>query len=92
MIEIDSQVNTIVQNIVTQITARVEAQVSAIIEQQVIEAVNKIDCTPLITTLLSKKLDIKLNKMPISTASIEAELTARVEKSSTHLTLSLIHI
>jgi hypothetical protein len=86
VIEIDSQVNTIVQNIVTQITARVEAQVSAIIEQQVIEAVNKIDCTPLITALLNKKLDTKLNKMPISTASIEAELTARVDKSTTALT------
>ena len=89
--EIDSQVTTIVQNIVSQITARVEAQVSAIIEQQVIDAVHKIDCTPLITALLNKKLDAKLSKLPINTASIEADLTARLDKSSSTLAATVQH-
>jgi hypothetical protein len=84
--EIDTHVNSIVQGIVDQITSQVQTQAMAAIEQKVADVISAIDYTSILSTLLSQKLDAKITQLPISTATVEAEITNRV----TDLTQNLI--
>lgn len=77
---IDDHVNSIVQNIVAQITTQVQSQAMLAIEQKITEVVNAIDYTPVLSNLLNQKLDQRLSVLPIDAKSIETELNSRVNK------------
>jgi hypothetical protein len=83
--DIDTHVNSIVQGIVTQITTQVQTQALAAIEQKVSEVIDAIDYTSILSDLLSQKLDAKITQLPISTATVEAELVSRISALSQNL-------
>lgn len=76
---IDNSVNQIVQTLVSEITSRVQAEAMAAIEQKVTEVIATLDTTALLSQLLSSKLDDRLNRLPIDTKTVEAQLAAGVK-------------
>ena len=83
--DINDNVNSIVQSIVDQITTQVQSQAIATIERKIEEVVANIDCTSMLSNLLSEKLDRKITQLPISTETVEKELTSRVAAMTQNL-------
>ena len=83
--DIDNHVSGIVQTIISQITTQVQQQVAAQIDQKISEIVSNLDTTSILADQLSKKLDARLNQLPIDSKSIEAQLSLRLDKLSSDL-------
>ena len=83
--DIDNHVSGIVQTIISQITAQVQQQVAVQIDQKISEIVSNLDTTSILADQLSKKLDARLNQLPIDSKSIEAQLSLRLDKLSSDL-------
>ena len=83
--DINDNVNSIVQSIVDQITTQVQSQAIATIERKIEEVVANIDYTSMLSNLLSEKLDRKITQLPISTETVEKELTSRVAAMTQNL-------
>jgi len=77
--EIDTHVNQIVQNIISEITEKVNAQVAGIITQKIDEVIDTMDYSSLLSTKLTQQLDARLSQLSIDKNSIEALLGSRVE-------------
>jgi len=77
---IDDQVNSIVQNVVTEITTKVQAQALDAINKRVAEVIGNLDYTALVSQKLDQLLSSKINQLPINTKSLEGALTLRVEE------------
>jgi hypothetical protein len=82
---IDNNINQIVQNIVSEITSRVQSEAMANIEKKVAEVIATLDTTAMLSQLLSSKLDEKLNRLPIDSKSIEAQLSSKVKDLASSL-------
>jgi hypothetical protein len=76
--DIDTHVNSIVEQIITDITSKVQAQVATVISQKIDEALTVIDYTSILADKLSQRLDAKLATLPIDATSIQLELGKRV--------------
>ena len=87
--DIDTHVNSIVQGIVTSITSQVQTQAMAAITQKIDEVVGALDYTDVLTALLSQKIDAHLSKLPISAASIQTELSTRVDTLAQNLSAAV---
>jgi hypothetical protein len=87
--EIDQHVNSIVQNIVAQITDQVQTAAMAAIEQKINDVISAIDTTSIIANRVNEKLDIKLSQLPIDSKSIEAVLKTRVDDLANNLYASV---
>jgi len=79
----EDHLSQVVQNIVNQVTTQVNIQVAATIDQKITDLVGQIDIAAIVKEQLSNKLDLKVNQLPIDKASIERELLARIETTST---------
>lgn len=87
--EIDNHVNGIVQNIVEQITTQIQTQVMDTVNRKINEVIEAMDYTPILSNLLSQKLDSKLSQLPIDATTIEAELTRRIDTLAQTLSTSV---
>jgi len=76
--DINTHVNSIVEQIIVDITSKVQAQVATVISQKIDEALDVIDYTSILADKLSQRLDAKLANLPIDATSIQLELGKRV--------------
>jgi len=86
--DIDTQVNGIVQNIISEITTKVQAQVADIITEKVDEVIGNIDYNTVLATKLNQLLDSKISQLNIDRNTVESVLTTRVEQIATSLATS----
>jgi hypothetical protein len=77
--DIDTHVNQIVQNIISEITEKVNTQVAGIITQKIDEVIDSMDYSSLLSTKLSQQIDARLSALSIDKSSIETLLGNRVE-------------
>lgn len=87
--DIDQHVNSIVQNIVAQITTTVQAQVAEQIDAKITEILANLDATSILADQLSQKLDAKISQLPIDTKSIEAFLKTKLDNVSSTLSAQI---
>jgi len=83
--DIDTQVNGIVQNIVLELTGKIQAQVTEIVTQKIDEVIGTIDYNTILSNKLSQRLDDRLAQLSMDKNSIETVLTARVEELAKNL-------
>jgi hypothetical protein len=87
--DIDTQVNGIVQNIISEITTKVQAQVADIITEKIDEVIGAIDYHSLLATKLNQQLDNKISNLKIDSGSIETVLATRVEQLASTLAVTV---
>ena len=76
---IDNQVNSIAENLISEITAKVQHQVSKVIETKINEAISSINVQQIMSDLLSKKLDARVGQLSIDNNTIQAQLQKRAD-------------
>jgi hypothetical protein len=86
---IDDNVNSIVQGIITEITSKVELQVAAAVEQKIAEIINNLDTSSVLADQLGRKLDARIGQLPIDTKSIEAQLLTRINTIAADLSATV---
>jgi hypothetical protein len=83
--DIDSQVNQIVQNVVAEVTNKIQAQAMDIISTRIDELVSDMDYTNIIAGQLNQILNNKINALSIDTRNIETILANKVDAIAQNL-------
>jgi hypothetical protein len=83
--DINTQVDGIVQNIIGDITIKIQAQVNDAISQKINDVLDTIDYTTILATKLNQILDAKVSSLPVDQNSINSVLTSRVDKLAVNL-------
>jgi len=87
--EIETQVNQIVQNILADLTTQIRSQVATAIDAKIDEAIKTIDYNTIVKEKLSLSIDSKLKQLPIDTKSIEVALGTRIDNLTKNLAASV---
>jgi hypothetical protein len=87
--DIDSQVNQIVQNVVADVTNKIQAQAMDTISTKINQLVDSMDYNSIVSAQLNQILNNKINLLPIDTRNIEAALTDKVDAIAQNLYTSV---
>lgn len=75
-----SQINSIVENIVSTINNNVQAQVTAALNQQIAEVVSSLDLNELASRNINQRLNEVINRLPIDLHSVQTGLATKIDQ------------